>query len=122
MLSGVAIQHLRQRSLRRDHIGGRVAVRRLLFQFDELLPDASRWRARDSACLNLAAQYADRILGLADGTCVAEGTPDAVLTPPIIQVVFHMPIMLPILTLTVLWCSRYRQENRKVMMFHRRCR
>ncbi|WP_275944760.1 hypothetical protein [Phototrophicus methaneseepsis] len=40
---------MRQRSLRRDHIGGRVAARRLLFQFDALLPDASRWRARNSA-------------------------------------------------------------------------
>ena len=43
--------------------------------------------------LNLAAQYADRVLVLKDGQALAEGTPLSVLTPDIIQQTFDLPVM-----------------------------
>jgi iron complex transport system ATP-binding protein len=43
--------------------------------------------------LNLAAQYADRILVLKDRGCLASGTPYQVLTPTIIQQAFDMLVM-----------------------------
>lgn len=44
--------------------------------------------------LNLAAQYADRILMLQAGRLVAVGTPQAVLTVPTIERVFGLPVQL----------------------------
>lgn len=41
--------------------------------------------------LNLAAQYADRILVMQNGQIVAEGTPHAVLTPAVIEQTFNLP-------------------------------
>lgn len=43
--------------------------------------------------LNLAAQYADDILVLKDGQTVAQGLPENVLTPPIIQSTFDLPVI-----------------------------
>lgn len=43
--------------------------------------------------LNLAAQYADRILILKTGRLLAEGVPHKVLTPEIIQETFNLPVM-----------------------------
>jgi iron complex transport system ATP-binding protein len=40
--------------------------------------------------LHLAARYADRLVLLADGQVVAEGSPSQVLTPPILQRVFSI--------------------------------
>ena len=43
--------------------------------------------------LNLAAQYADRIVVLTDGQLLAEGTPTEVLTPDCIQQAFSLPVL-----------------------------
>lgn len=43
--------------------------------------------------LNLAAQYADRVLVLQAGQSLAEGSPDVVFTPEIIQQTFDLPVM-----------------------------
>ncbi len=43
--------------------------------------------------LNLAAQYADRILVMKAGKSAAEGTPKAVLTPDIIEAAFGIAVM-----------------------------
>jgi iron complex transport system ATP-binding protein len=43
--------------------------------------------------LNLAAQYADRIVVLKEGRQLAEGTPPAVLTPEVIEVAFSLPVL-----------------------------
>lgn len=44
--------------------------------------------------LNLAAQYADRILVLKAGKAMAEGAPKAVLTADIIEVAFGIAVMI----------------------------
>lgn len=43
--------------------------------------------------LNLAAQYADRLVLLHDGVVHAQGTPDRVLTPPQIREVFGLSVL-----------------------------
>lgn len=43
--------------------------------------------------LNLAAQYADRILMMKAGRSLAFGTPNAILTPQLIHEAFNMPVM-----------------------------
>ncbi|MGD8195425.1 heme ABC transporter ATP-binding protein [Herbiconiux sp. P18] len=59
--------------------------------------------ARDRACagdcvvvvlhdLSLAAAYADRIVLVAGGRVVADGTPDAVLTAPLLSAVYELPV------------------------------
>ena len=40
--------------------------------------------------LNLAAEYCDRIVVLADGSVQADGTPDEVLTPDLLEAVFRV--------------------------------
>ena len=40
--------------------------------------------------LNLAARYADRLVAMKDGAIVAEGTPDEVLTEPLLEEVFGL--------------------------------
>jgi iron complex transport system ATP-binding protein len=59
----------------------------------------ARDRARAGDCvvvvlhdLSLAAAYADRIVLIADGTVVADGTPDAVLTPALLGAVYELPV------------------------------
>lgn len=42
--------------------------------------------------LNLAALYADRVILLADGRLQACGTPEQVLTPDLLQAVYHVPV------------------------------
>ncbi|MGH7545289.1 MAG: ABC transporter ATP-binding protein [Gemmatimonadota bacterium] len=42
--------------------------------------------------LNLSARYADRLALLKDGALVAEGTPESVLTPRLLQEVFDWPV------------------------------
>lgn len=42
--------------------------------------------------LNLASQYADRLLLMAEGEIVADGTPQVVLTAENIQQVYHWPV------------------------------
>ncbi|MCQ3978193.1 MAG: heme ABC transporter ATP-binding protein [Anaerolineae bacterium] len=43
--------------------------------------------------LNLAAQYADRIMLLREGRSIALGVPGEVLTPALIQAVFDLPVV-----------------------------
>ncbi len=43
--------------------------------------------------LNLAAQYADRIVVLKDGSVLAEGTPHEVLTPPLIELTYDVSVL-----------------------------
>lgn len=43
--------------------------------------------------LNLAASYCDRLLLLSEGAVVAMGTPEQVLTAPLISSVFHRPCL-----------------------------
>lgn len=43
--------------------------------------------------LNLAAQYADRLLVMKDGQIIARGTPEDVLTPAVIHQAFAMPVL-----------------------------
>ena len=59
----------------------------------------ARDRARAGDCvvvvlhdLSLAAAYADRIVLLANGRVVADGSPDAVLTPPLLSAVYELPV------------------------------
>jgi len=59
----------------------------------------ARDRARVGDCvvvvlhdLSLAAAYADRIVLIADGRVVADGPPDAVLTPPLLSAVYEVPV------------------------------
>ena len=42
--------------------------------------------------LNLAAEFADRILLLKDGKTYAEGVPDEILTPEIVSSVFDVAV------------------------------
>ncbi len=42
--------------------------------------------------LNLASQYADQVLLMNMGRCIAQGTPDQVLTPDMIQGVFNVSV------------------------------
>ena len=42
--------------------------------------------------LNLAARYSDRIIILKQGLIAAEGTPEEVMTPEIIDSVFHIDV------------------------------
>ena len=44
--------------------------------------------------LNLAMQYADRILFMKDGRIAAEGSSPAVVTPALIREVFDIPVLL----------------------------
>lgn len=46
--------------------------------------------------LNLAAQYADRILVMKEGQRLAEGQPQKVLTPEIIRQAFDVPVMVQV--------------------------
>ena len=43
--------------------------------------------------LNLAAQYADRIVVLKDGSVLAGGTPHEVLTPPLIELTYDVSVL-----------------------------
>ncbi|MFB2580385.1 heme ABC transporter ATP-binding protein [Herbiconiux sp. P15] len=59
----------------------------------------ARDRARAGDCvvvvlhdLSLAAAYADRIVLIAAGQVVADGTPDAVLTAPLLSEVYELPV------------------------------
>ncbi len=42
---------------------------------------------------NLAAQYADHVVVLSDGSVVAQGPPENILTPPIIRDVFELDVL-----------------------------
>ncbi len=42
---------------------------------------------------NLAAAHADRVLALGEGRLLAEGTPDAVLTPELLQRLYGLPLL-----------------------------
>ncbi len=44
--------------------------------------------------LNLASEYADRIVLLSEGRIVAQGTPAEVLTPELIERVYHVPALI----------------------------
>jgi iron complex transport system ATP-binding protein len=63
----------------------------------QLLTLARALAARDTAVLvvlhdlNLAARYADRLLMLADGRVMADGSPAEVLTPALIQSLYDYP-------------------------------
>lgn len=72
--------------------------------------------------LNLAAQYADRILVLKDGQTLAEGRPQTVLTPQTIQQAFDLPVMVQahpcfdcplIIPVPAAWGSNYAFEYEK---------
>lgn len=63
--------------------------------------DVARWFAQNGVGvlailhdLNLAAQYADRILVMKNGRQIAEGEPHHVLTPEIIHQAFDVPVMI----------------------------
>ena len=43
--------------------------------------------------LNLAAQYADRIMMMHQGRCLALGTPHDIFTPENIHMAFDMPVL-----------------------------
>ncbi|OYT72720.1 MAG: ABC transporter ATP-binding protein [Armatimonadetes bacterium JP3_11] len=43
--------------------------------------------------LNLASQYADWIVLISEGQIVAQGTPDAVLQPMLLERVYHTPVL-----------------------------
>ena len=42
--------------------------------------------------VNFAAAYADRIVALADGRVVASGTPEEIITPEVLELVFKTPV------------------------------
>lgn len=63
--------------------------------------DIARWFAQNGVGvlailhdLNLASQYADRILVMKNGRRIAEGEPHHVLTPEIIRQAFDVPVMI----------------------------
>ena len=42
--------------------------------------------------VNFAAAYADRIVALADGRVIASGTPEEIITPEVLELVFKTPV------------------------------